>query len=887
MRKISLILGFLLLLPCVGITAEDPAPKTVMVFPFKRTAADGKVTYDGAVPMVLVSLLREEGDLRFPTSRPFEAAVKGKQVSLARMTRILNRNELDAAIWGQIEELPSGYALSVSVLMSGARKPQVYDATGRDMQQLVTSMEEVAVLIGNDVFDRPKIGDIELEGNVRVPRQTIMSKLDLKPGTPFRRSALGEAVRKIFEIGKFEDVKIKAEDTGNGEVDLRIVLTERPSINEIDIAGNTVFTKDEILDVITTKSHKVISQRKIRRDIEKLKGMYEKEGYYDPKIEYEVNELSENQADLVFKIDEGQKSYLDEIRFAGAKELDPSELKKILTFKEKSWIWFLDDSGKFTTDQLEENRARLFQYYLMKGFVRVQVGAPEMEIKDGDVILTFPVNEGDRYQVRKVDLQGDLIMPEDKMQESLKTKTKTWYDRGKIQEDLESLTKLYNNMGYAYANVEPRQRINDEYNFVDVVYDVRKGQSVSIGRVDIRGNQRTRDKVIRRMLAINEGDRYSSAAMEATKNNLERMDYFETVQLKTAPGRQPDVMDIEVNVMEKKTGSLAAGLGFSSQDGAMGNVNLSERNLWGLGIVANLKGSISGRRNTYQGSLTYPWLFDFPVSGTIELHKTMGKEGGFVREDEGFGAYLRFPIFGQWYGSTGFKRTSSSDKALTMGSMRSLRDYYAQYNTVPERFLSTARNTVILGVSRDTRNSSMIPTGGSVVSLQSRLTGFGGDVAFSRHFAEASYYRPLVWKFIMKAKANFSALLESGNEPIPFNDRIMLGGISTIRGYRPSEIGPRDKYGAILGGDRALYGTVECLFPLVPQLNLNGVTFFDAGGAWNAAASQVPTDIKAGAGVGIRWLSPMGPMRIEYGWKLQPEVGEEAGAVAFAMGQLF
>jgi outer membrane protein insertion porin family len=346
-------------------------------------------------------------------------------------------------------------------------------------------------------------------------------------------------------------------------------------------------------------------------------------------------------------------------------------------------------------------------------------------------------------------------------------------------------------------------------------------------------------------------------------------------------------MNVSVEVMEKKTGSLAAGLGYSSQDGAMANLELKERNLFGLGIVANGKGNLSGRRNTYEGSLTYPWIFDMPLSATLRGYKSQSKETNFVRDSDGFGVNLGYPLYGLWSMTSGFARDSSKLSGFEQIFARSVVDYYKRYGTAAQKFSNTSENSVSVNFNRDTRNSAMIPTAGSKITLGTRFSGLGGDVSFSSYFTEAIYYRHLFWKAILKVRGYGSLLQEVGDNPIPFDRRLLLGGIQTIRGYRQGEIGPRDRYGNVIGGDRELFSNVECLFPLVEQLKLNGVAFFDIGNAWNVSDGPLCNDVKAGVGIGVRWVSPMGPIRIEYGWKVNPNRGEEPGAFAFAMGQLF
>jgi outer membrane protein insertion porin family len=881
-RLLLAILGVLLI---SALSLAEP-PKKALIFPFKAKGTAEQVSGDLAA--VLGAELAREGDIEVMSGKPFAEAVQPARVDVGRISRILARTGGDFAIWGALSKLEAGYSLEVSVLQRDqAQKPRFLSITGKDMEDIVERVKDLALQISNLSLERLKIGEITIEGSKRIPKESILNKLDMKVGNPFHKSQVSDAIREIYSMGYFDDVQMKAEETPKGDVRLHITVVERPSIKTIEIQGNKVFTQDQILDKLTAKSLQVVSLVQIRDDISKIKSLYEKEGYYEPKITYEIKELDPNQAKLVFKIDEGGKSYLTKIELEGRKALPEKDLKKVLNIKEKSWFWFLDESGAFTREKLEENRMRLMLYYMDKGFINVQVGAPQMDIHNGSVTVAYPIREGERYQVRKVSVEGDLIVPEEKLLPVLQLKPKTWFSRSLVGEDIKSLAKIYNNQGYAYADIEPKQIANDKHNFVDFTYRINKGQRVTIEKVDIAGNERTRDKVIRRGLAINEGDLYSADRFEATKNSLEGMDFFEAVRLKTSPGSRPDLMNVTVSVMEKKTGSLAAGLGYSSQDGAMGNINLKERNLFGLGIVVDAKSNISGRRTTYEGSLAYPWLFDIPLSASVRGYRSQGKETQYTRESEGYGLSLGYPLYGRWTMSGGFARDSSKLSGFDQAFARSVMNYYKNYGTKAQRFMNTTENSFSFSFNRDTRNSSMIPSAGSKVSLGGRLSGLGGDVAFSSYTSEAIYYQHLFWKAILKLRANGSLLAEAAGEPIPFDRRIVYGGIQTIRGYRYGEIGPRDRYGNIIGGDRGLYTNVECLFPILESLKLNGVFFFDVGNAWNVSDSPFFTEVKAGVGAGVRWVSPMGPIRIEYGWKVNPERGEKAGEFAFGMGQLF
>ncbi len=654
----------LLIIVLVGLIAPGfvsaQSLKKVLLFPFKVSGPGVSEGTGVDLASVLGSELSREGDMEIVSGKPFENVVNERQIDNARVRRLLERAGAQAAIWGTLTKLEEGYSLEAYALQQeGSTKPRFFSITGKDMADLINHVKDLATQMSALAVDRLKVGEIKIEGNKRIGRDAILNKLDVKPGDAFRKSGIGDEIRELYSMGYFDDVQMRAEETPKGEVDLLITVKERPSLKEIEIEGNKVFSRDAILDHLTTKSLTVASVDKIHNDITKLKKMYEKEGYFQPDIQYEIKEISANEAKLVFNIKEGGKSYLTIVAFDGRKNLPEKDLKKVLNVKEKSWFWFLDDSGTFTREKLEENRMRLMLYYMDNGFINVQVGEPEVDIHDGQTKVTYPIREGERFQVRKVDVAGDLVIPKERLLAALELQPKTWFKRSLVGEDIKAITRLYNNLGYAYVDVEPRQVANEKYDFVDMTYKITKGDRVSIERVDVAGNERTRDKVIRRSLDIGEGDLYNSDRFESTKNKLEALEFFEAVKLRTSPGSRADLMNVTVEVQEKKTGSLSAGLGYSSQEGAMGNVNLKERNLLGLGIIANAKSNMSGKKNSYEGSLTYPWFLDLPISATLKGYRAQGREQNYTRESEGFGITVGFPLYGLWGMTTGFSRDSS------------------------------------------------------------------------------------------------------------------------------------------------------------------------------------------------------------------------------------
>ncbi|MEW6349596.1 MAG: outer membrane protein assembly factor BamA [Thermodesulfobacteriota bacterium] len=887
MRSRVIVIAALMLIPMLA-QGQEQQTKKALVLPVKVIGEQTEPRFSNELAGALATRLSAEGDAEVIPAPALKSLFEPKTPDWKRIARVVKRQEFLAAVCGTVTKQAEGYSLEIAVVgQDESQKPKLFFANATSMDDLTGQLDDLVAQIGKEVFGRPTIGNIKIEGNRRIDKNAILNKMSVKPGDTFRRAAIAEQIRSVYDLGYFEDVQIRAEKAEQDKVELVVDVKERPSIKAIEIEGNTVFTTDKLLDELTTKSLNVVSIQKMKADIEKLKKLYEKEGYYETDIEFAVKELSRNEAKLVFTIREGAKSYLVHLVFDGRKSIDETELKRVLGVKEKSWFWFIDESGKFTRDLLEENRLRLMAFYREKGFISVQVGPPHLEIDQGRATVTFSINEGERFQVREVKITGDLEKPEDELLAMLKTKPRKWFKQSEWVDDVKTLTKLYNNLGYAQVDVEPRQNVDTKLSYVDLEFQIHKGSPVRIERVDISGNERTRDKVIRRALSVREGDRFSADALDASKKDLEGMDFFDTVKLKTIEGSTPDRMNLTVEVSEKKTGSLTAGVGYSSQEGAVGNIDLKERNLLGLGIIANAKANMSGKRNSYEGSLTYPYFFDYLLSAQVRAYDTQQAQKQYTRSSTGFGVNLSYPIYGLWGLHGGFARDSSKMTNFQTGYGASVVDYYRQYNANPGKFSDISENSLALSLNRDTRNHGMLPTAGTTAHLRSRFAGLGGDVAYNKFDIEGSYYYSLYWRTVAKVRGSAAMLQESGNEPIPLDRRLSLGGVYSIRGYQNGAVGPMDRFGNVMGGDRSAFVSVECLRPLVDALKLNGVVFFDVGNAWNASQSAFMPSVKAGVGFGVRWLSPMGPLRIEYGWKINPQKGEEPGAFAFAMGQLF
>ncbi len=458
---------------------------------------------------------------------------------------------------------------------------------------------QVAQELSLKILGKEKIAHIVIKGNRRIERDAILGVMQTREGETLSPAHVREDLKAIYKMGYFTDVRMDISDSPEGRV-LTVLVKEKPSIKEILVEGNNKVKKDKILEAMNLKPFSVASEGAIKEDINKVEKMYGEKGFPEAHITYDLVPVGEHEVNLVLKVNEGGKLAIKDIEFEGNKAFSSKELRKVMETKERGFylVSLITGAGKLNKDTLERDLEKVSSFYYNHGYIKAKVGEPKIDIKSGWIYVTIPVQEGPEYHVGKIDVTGDLLEDKAKLMEMLKTPKGKVYSREVLQEDLTSLADFYADHGYANADIVPLIKENNENLTVDVTFDIHQGQKVYFERIDIGGNVKTRDKVIRRELRVYEQDLFSATNLKESIKNLRRLEYFEDVNFATTPGSAPNRMNLKITVKERPTGTFGLGAGYSTQDRLVGMVEISQNNLFGRGQqvkVQGIIGSISHR----------------------------------------------------------------------------------------------------------------------------------------------------------------------------------------------------------------------------------------------------------------------------------------------------
>ena len=465
------------------------------------------------------------------------------------------------------------------------------------------------------ILGKERVAHIVVKGNRRIEKDAILGVMQTREGEILSPAHLREDLKAIYKMGYFTDVRMDVSDTPEGRI-LTVLVKEKPAIREIMVKGNNKLKKDKILEVMNLKPFSVASEGAIKEDINKVQQAYREKGYYEAQISYELVPAGEHEVNLVLNVNEGGKMAIKEIEFEGNKAFSSKELRKVMETKERGFfapVAWITGAGKLNRDVLERDLEKVAAFYYNHGYIKAKVGEPKVDIKGNWIYITIPVQEGPEYHVAKIDMTGDLLEDKDKLLKLLKTPKEKVYSREVLQEDLTTLADFYADQGYANADIVPLVKEDNEKMVVDVTFDIHKGQKIYFERIDIGGNVKTRDKVIRRELRVYEQDLFSATNLKESIKNLRRLEYFEDVNFATTPGSAPDHMNLKITVKERPTGTFGLGAGYSTQDRLVGMVEVSQNNLFGRGQQVKVSGIIGSISHRVRASFVEPYLFDRPL----------------------------------------------------------------------------------------------------------------------------------------------------------------------------------------------------------------------------------------------------------------------------------
>lgn len=738
-----------------------------------------------------------------------------------------------------------------------------------------------------DAAAQERVVEIEVQGNKTVETQVILTQIQQQKGGAYSREKVSADVARVYKLGLFEDVEVEKVGAAGG-VKLVFKVVEKGPIDEIVIEGNKKVGEGKIREVLTVKTNAPADNRKLGESKERIKEIYSKEGFSATTVETEVREKG-GKRELVFKINEVKAEVVRGIRFEGNTVFSDRKLKGIIRTKKKGILSFLTGSGKYRPEQIEQDIQLITYNYLNKGYMKVRVGQPKVEYSEQDkgLILTYYIDEGDPYRIGDIGFEGDILTTKEELQRKLHTMKGNLYSQKIMEEDLQKLTEFYGNQGYAFANINPQTNLHDDTKTADINFVIDQGRKVFIERINITGNTITRDKVIRRELKVVENSLYNEGLVRLSKRKLEQLGYFETVEISTPRGSSDDKLVLNINVKEKPTGTFSVGAGFSSSESFLFTASVSKNNFLGLGISGSINAEISGRRQQFSFQVTDPYLFDTNWILQANGFRITSDFNDFRRKSFGGEIDLGRRIFDFSSFSIGYR---IEDVKLDDFDL-----------IVPEFFKQNAdglTSSLVFQFQRDTRNNPIITTKGlySNLSVEYAGNGLGGDVDFLRVTANQRVYIPLWKNSVLKFQGRVGYIKSLDDEPVPLFERFFTGGINSLRGYEFRSVGPsvtipdgitgKDEE-FVYGGNKLLLFNLEYEFPIYDAAGFRGVVFVDAGNTFAEDEDLNPLKLRADAGAGIRWLSPFGPLRFEWGFPFKRKEGEKRSVFNFTIGSFF
>ena len=725
------------------------------------------------------------------------------------------------------------------------------------------------------------IQDIRVEGNKRVEPETVRSYLTFSTGDAYDPAKVDESLKALFATGLFQDVRIRREGST-----IVIVLMESPIVSRVAFEGNREVEDDTLAAEVQLKARAVYTRARVQADVQRILDVYRRQGLYAAQVDPKIINLDNNRIDVVFEISEGPSTKVRAINFIGNSAFSDSQLRYVISTTQTNLLSFLKGTNVYDPDRLNLDRELLRQFYMKNGYADVRIVSATADLdRDGrGFFITFTIEEGERYRFGPIDVESALpSVNVDALRHVILTRTGRVYNAEKVEKTIEALTIEVSQQGYAFGQVRPRFERDEATHTMGIVYTIDEGPRIYIERINIVGNFRTEDNVIRREFRLSEGDAFNRLLVEAARKRLRALGFFKTVDIDTQPGSAPDRVIIVVKVEEQPTGELSFGAGYSTSEGVIGDISITERNLMGKGQYVRLGFSGSLERAQVDFSFTEPHFLDRNLAAGFDVfYKEVDFQdvASFSQRDAGGDIRLGFPIADNT--QLGLRYKFEKEDIFNVSSNASL--------AVKESAGTSNVSSVGYTVAYDTRNLPQSPTSGIFASFSQDLAGVGGDVNYIRSVADARGYYPITNKLTLVGRVQGGNIEGWGGDDVRMTDLFFKGG-ETIRGFKRAGIGPRDACEDPVTGERvhpcskdALGGKVYWAttaelrfpFPFIPDnLGMQGAVFVDAGSlfdpsdfALNAVAREGSfifdsSQVRLSSGFSIIWQSPLGPLRAD------------------------
>lgn len=714
---------------------------------------------------------------------------------------------------------------------------------------------------GKISFASTLIQNIQIQGNQRIEKETILAQIDLIPGKMHSQEEIDQALKNLFASGLFADARLESKGSS-----LIIHVKENPIVNQVVIEGNDKLSDEILKSELQLRPRQVYTLTRLRNDTQRIQDLYRLKGHFAAVVTPQIIKREQNRVDVVFDVKEGHATVVRKIFFIGNKKFSESKLESAIQTKETRWYRFFTADDTFDSDRLAYDKELLRKFYLEHGYADFQIKSAVAELTPDreEFFITFTLEEGERYQIGDVKISSDFKgLDTTALAKKIPFASGNWYSNKDVEKTLNLLVDELGSLGYAFVDIQPHLQKNIDKHLLDINFIIQEGPKVYINSIDIIGNDRTDDDVIRRELELDEGDAFNSNKMKHSEKRIKDLGFFKKVTVTKQPSDSPDKADIKIEIEEDRTGELSFGGGFSTADGPLADIRFAEHNFRGKGQDLRVGVTYSKRRQEYSFGLTEPYFLGRELMAGFDVYRmtrTRYQDASYDQQIHGLSLLMGYMLSENL--SQLWTYTIQSDK------VDHLRKNASRFIQAQPR--NSTLSSITHTLTYDRRDSKIDPTMGYSISLSNEFAGLGGTLKYLKNQISGSHFYSFSDDWVLETSARYGIMVGFGKKT-RIADRYILGG-DTLRGFSPGGVSPRDKISKdkdALGGHQFYSGSVELTFPigLPNEFGVKGATFTDVGSVWHSKEkgpevfdSKKP---RASVGFGVRWKSPIGPLRID------------------------